>query len=138
MPAPCKHRSFLFGEENVEEARKFKRVDGEIDVSYRPLQPETAGETAGERNGAAVNIASGGVFVKTGAPMAVGTELELQFSVPVRYNALQAKGTVVWVDEISDNPGMGVEFSSIDSIAKYDLVRSTGPGAWIHSFGILQ
>jgi uncharacterized protein (TIGR02266 family) len=70
------------------------------------------------------NISHGGVFIKTGEPLGVGTKVRLVFSVPNLPLPLDLMGDVKWVG-LSDSGvlGMGVEFAGIDETARKRIER---------------
>ena len=66
------------------------------------------------------NISRTGVFIKTREPLAVGTIVNLHFTVIMEdIEAIEGTGEVVRVDD--DPPGMGVVFTEISSYSK-DLI----------------
>lgn len=72
-------------------------------------------------------IGGGGLFIESGAPLAPGTELAVEFSLPDRpWDKLKAKGKVAWTREKAERyllfPGMGVQFTDIDGKAQSLLV----------------
>ncbi len=65
-------------------------------------------------------IGGGGLFIESSSPLAMGTELSLEFSLPDRpLEKLRAKAKVAWVRNKPERyllfPGMGVQFMDIDS-----------------------
>ena len=65
------------------------------------------------------NISTGGLFLETEAPLPVGTELQLRFTFPDSGERLEILGSVRWVNAVhtegeTPNPGMGIEFLSIE------------------------
>lgn len=61
------------------------------------------------------NISQMGIFVMTGHPLEVGTELTLKFAPPGHEAPLELAGVVQWVNLTrpfapSPNPGMGIRF----------------------------
>ncbi|CUQ66060.1 PilZ domain-containing protein [Candidatus Nitrospira inopinata] len=72
-------------------------------------------------------IGGGGLFIESGSPMAVGSELSLEFALPDRpLEKLRAKARVVWVRDKMERylmfPGMGVQFVEIDKQAQGSIV----------------
>jgi len=66
----------------------------------------------------ATGVGGGGLFIESIAPMAIGTELTVSFSLPDRSAEwLEAKGKVAWVcpkaDQYTFFPGMGVRFTAV-------------------------
>jgi uncharacterized protein (TIGR02266 family) len=70
--------------------------------------------------GRAGGIGGGGMFIESTAPVAVGTELMLDFALPDRPGEwMGAKATVSWVcpkpDQYTFSPGMGVRFVELSA-----------------------
>jgi uncharacterized protein (TIGR02266 family) len=67
----------------------------------------------------AINLSRGGMFIKTGRPLAVGTEIKLRFTIPEHKQVIETKGNIVRVigsDDGRDHaPGMGIEFQALSS-----------------------
>jgi type IV pilus assembly protein PilZ len=66
----------------------------------------------------ATGIGGGGLFIESTAPLAIGTELTVSFSLPDRSTEwLEARGRVAWVcpkpDQYTFFPGMGVRFTTV-------------------------
>jgi uncharacterized protein (TIGR02266 family) len=64
--------------------------------------------------GFSTNISDGGIFVASATPLPVGTEVELQLTLPGG-EPLSARGVVRWARQVNDDvpliaPGMGIEF----------------------------
>ncbi len=58
------------------------------------------------------NISELGIFVKTTAPLALGTEISLSFAPPGE-EAFKLRGAVAWINPVrigDSNPGMGIRF----------------------------
>ncbi len=69
-------------------------------------------------NGFSANISDGGVFVATVNVLALGTSVDIGFTLPTG-ERIECKGVVCWVREIDDKqpdvfPGMGVQFVDLD------------------------
>jgi uncharacterized protein (TIGR02266 family) len=66
------------------------------------------------------NISQSGVFIKTKTPLAVGTEVDLRFTVIMDdIETIEGIGEVVRVQD--DPPGMGVVFRELSSYSQ-DLI----------------
>lgn len=78
-----------------------------------------------------------GIFVRTNAPEAKGTELHLRFTPPGEAKALSVEGRVCWVNPYrpgnmdSTHPGMGIEFVNVDDRTKQRLVELVRKIAYI-------
>jgi uncharacterized protein (TIGR02266 family) len=88
--------------------RRQPRLPIKVEVEYR-----TAGAFLVSYS---VNLSKGGIFIETGSPLPVGSQLSLQFEVPGA-GALEVSGLVAWVrqgslDGLPD--GMGVQFDNLD------------------------
>ncbi len=71
----------------------------------------------------ATGIGGGGLFIESLTPLPVGTNLELEFTLPERSTQwLKARGIVVWVcpkaDQYTFSPGMGIRFTKITDEAR--------------------
>lgn len=78
-----------------------------------------------------VDLSVAGAFVKTAKPLAIGTELELQFTIPNLPHAVQCKGTVVHNRKTTSDDlypsGMGIRFDDIfasDRSKLFDYISS--------------
>jgi type IV pilus assembly protein PilZ len=77
------------------------------------------------------NISEMGIFVRTTAPLPVGTRLLLIFAPP-GYEAFKLVGTVAWLNRLREdgdnlNPGMGVRFAGLtldDRERLVDVIRT--------------
>jgi len=72
-------------------------------------------------------IGGGGLFIESGAPMAPGTELLVEFSLPDRpWDKLKAKAKVAWTRNKPERyllfPGMGVQVVDMDKAVQEQLV----------------
>lgn len=72
-------------------------------------------------NGFSADISDGGLFIATVAHVAIGTEVDLDFSLPGGQK-VKARGVVRWVREVDDRhhdqfPGLGVQFVDLDPMA---------------------
>ena len=93
------------------EARTEPRVSLAFRVKYKTPEGQQFESRAG-------GIGGGGLFIESQSPLAVGTKLSLEFSLPEQGNEwLAAKGVVAWVcpkaDQYTFSPGMGVRFTDI-------------------------
>jgi uncharacterized protein (TIGR02266 family) len=66
----------------------------------------------------AVDVSRGGIFIRTKEPLAVGTQLKLDFQFQNGGALMSGDGTVVWIREFDPNrssvpPGMGVRFDKL-------------------------
>ena len=78
-------------------------------------------------NGFSANISDGGLFVATVNLLKIGTQIDLNFSLPSG-EKIQAQGVVRWVREVSDKhpdafPGIGVQFTKLDDAAQAAIER---------------
>jgi uncharacterized protein (TIGR02266 family) len=76
----------------------------------------------------AAGVGGGGLFIESTAPMRVGTELTVSFSLPDRPGEwLEAKGRVAWVcpkpDQYTFFPGMGVRFLAVAPAIRERLIE---------------
>ncbi len=69
----------------------------------------------------ATDISQHGIFIQSEKPLAPGSEVTLQFTLPEGQQTIEVAGKVIWVNkktESSRNPGMGVQFTRINDIDK--------------------
>lgn len=65
------------------------------------------------------DLGTGGVFIETTTPLALGSDVDLTFTLPDSKETVDAKGKVIWVQpevpgkELS--PGMGIQFEGFSS-----------------------
>ena len=63
-----------------------------------------------------------GTFIQLNTPLALGTEVILQFRLPGVEQEVSVHGEVVWIrsheDAVEDLPGKGVKFIDMDSRTK--------------------
>lgn len=93
------------------EARSEPRISLAIRVKYYTPDGTQFESRAG-------GIGGGGLFIESFTPLAVGTKLAMEFTLPENPNEwLSAKGVIAWVcpkaDQYTFSPGMGVRFSDI-------------------------
>ena len=73
-------------------------------------------------------IGGGGLFIESSQPLAPGTELSVEFSLPDRpWERHTAKAKVAWTRNKPERfllfPGMGVQFTDIDEKSRLELVE---------------
>jgi type IV pilus assembly protein PilZ len=107
--------------DRVQETRDQPRLSLVLKVRY-----STAGGKCIESR--AGGIGGGGLFIESVAPLPVGTDLAVEFSLPDRpLEWMQAKGTVAWVcpksDQYTFSPGMGVRFLDISTDARMRVLE---------------
>jgi type IV pilus assembly protein PilZ len=73
-------------------------------------------------------IGAGGLFIESSAPLAPGTELSVEFSLPDHpKEQYTATAKVAWTRTKPERhlffPGMGVQFTNIDEKARKDLLE---------------
>jgi len=66
----------------------------------------------------AIDVSRGGIFIRTREPLAVGTQLKLDFQYQNGTPLMSGEGTVVWIRDPDPNranvpPGMGVRFDRL-------------------------
>jgi uncharacterized protein (TIGR02266 family) len=93
--------------------RSQPRVEANLTVKLRV----PAGETTATNR--IRNISLGGVFIEMDEPIAFGTEVQLEFSLPVAPRVIRCKGFVVWSTKTSPErvkdgvQGIGVRLMEI-------------------------
>lgn len=73
-------------------------------------------------------IGAGGLFIESSAPLAPGTELSVEFSLPDHpWAKYKAKAKVAWTRNKPERhllfPGMGIQFTDIDEKARKELIE---------------
>ncbi len=99
--------------------RRFPRVPHVFRVDYRT--PDAL------FNEFAENISEGGLFIKTSSPLEVGTEIIIEFLLPVLKEPIRVKGRVEWHTNLPGvtrtPPGMGVSFQELSPEDKEKINR---------------
>jgi type IV pilus assembly protein PilZ len=95
------------------EARSEPRISLSIRVKYTTPEGLQFESRAG-------GIGGGGLFIESFTPLAVGTKLAMEFTLPEKPDEwLSAKGGIAWVcpkaDQYTFSPGMGVRFTDISA-----------------------
>lgn len=99
-------------QEALRETRQHPRASLLSKVRYRTA---TGGAQTESR---ATGVGGGGLFIESTSPLAVGSEIELEFTLPDRSGDwFKARGSVAWVcpkpDQYTFAAGMGIRFSTI-------------------------
>jgi len=103
-----------------EETRAHPRASFQAKVSYWTIGGKPI-------EGYATGIGGGGLFIESVKPLPVGTDLELEFTLPDRPSGrIKARGAVVWVCPKSDQytfaAGMGIRFTRIADDARQSIL----------------
>ena len=82
------------------------------------------------------NISEMGIFIRTDAPLKVGTRLTLRFHV-VESAPLVLEGEVTWINPYREsgdnlNPGMGVRFSELSPDRREQVVELVRTVAYLN------
>lgn len=94
--------------------RQGQRLDHPVMVSYRSVDRFLADF--------GTNISQGGVFVNAKDPLPVGHDVHLLISLPGQSEPFEVVGRVARVQTAEEgDPGMGVEFTSLDEDARRRL-----------------
>ncbi len=108
--------------------RRFKRVKHVFRVDYST--PEAL------FNEFADDISEGGLFIKTKTPLPIGSEIILEFVLPLLEEPIRVRGRVEWHTELpwvrKRIPGMGVSFQDLSPADKEkinEVVRRLRYGA---------
>ena len=111
------------------ERRKFVRLDEQLPVTVRQLEPAATVDCATR------NIGAGGVCVYLARPVAVGTHLQLEVTLPAPHGRVAFVGVARWCladpSPLAPQPGgplaqpvlVGVEFVQIDPAARDAILR---------------
>lgn len=124
-----------------ESAIRLRSQPDAVEVASEALEPESdAGESASPElggrstrrvsvsvdihlasdshffSGLSGDISEGGLFVSTYRPLPVGSEVDLEFSLPGADETLHARGEVRWLREHSEEEprGVGIAFASLE------------------------
>ncbi|MEK6776768.1 MAG: PilZ domain-containing protein [bacterium] len=73
-----------------------------------------------------VNVGEGGIFLKTGIPLGIGTRVKLEFSLPGSAETYRISGEVVWSGSIHKKSeaavsGKGIRFLDPDPLLRKRL-----------------
>jgi uncharacterized protein (TIGR02266 family) len=111
------------------ETRKDKRAPVSLKVRFKSATVDEFIEQYSR------DVSRGGIFIKSGQPMSVGTLLKFQFQLKDESPLIKGVGRVVWIrsedDATAENPsGMGIKFIKMDadSRATVDRVVTTHEG----------
>ena len=88
------------------------------------------------RIGSLANLSNGGVFIATSTQCKTGVVIHMEFTVPSRFQIIPAIGKVVWQGERHGKVGIGVEFTEIEPVDLYDLMRGVKQGGWLYALGV--
>jgi type IV pilus assembly protein PilZ len=82
------------------------------------------------------NISEMGIFIRTDAPLAIGTRLTLRFHVD-ESAPLTLEGEVTWINPYREsgdnlNPGMGVRFSALSPDRREQVVELVRTVAYLN------
>lgn len=99
-----------------DERRTTPRVGVRVDVSLYSESQFFAGVSE--------DLGEGGVFVATYAPLPIGTEIDLVFTLPTNHE-IRTSGVVRWVRSVDCEtvPGFGVQFGRL-AVLDIDAIRT--------------
>lgn len=117
----------------LNERRKSDRAPIELKVEYKRLNSFFSDYTR--------NISHGGIFIRTAAPLEVGTRFLFRLQVPNLQSPLTLKGLVRWIqdgepDSEATPRGMGIEFE-FDSDAERLALAETVEKLMVDNLGQL-
>ena len=92
-------------EVGMKESREHLRVEAKVTISYL---------------GPTKNLSAGGMCVMMDSPLAVGSEAQLEFTLPDDPNPICCAGQVVWSDKVrsSQKTEVGLVFLDVSSADK--------------------
>ena len=92
-------------EVRMKESREHLRVEAKVTISYL---------------GPTKNLSGGGMCVMMDSPLAVGSEAQLEFTLPDAPNPICCTGQVVWSDKVrsSQKTEVGLVFLDVSSADK--------------------
>lgn len=116
---------------NVDDRRVYTRYETSIAVDY------ASGDTF--LFAYLQNISEMGIFIRTDAPLNVGTRLTLRFHVD-ESAPLVLEGEVTWINPYREhgdnlNPGMGVRFSELSPDRREQVVELVRTVAYLNEDG---
>ncbi|WP_455244982.1 PilZ domain-containing protein [Petrachloros mirabilis] len=102
-------------------ARAHQRAPLAIKVKYTTPEGKQFDSLTG-------GIGGGGLFIESSQPLAPGTELEVEFSLPDRpWEKHKASAKVAWARNKPERfllfPGMGIQFTEIDEHSRKELIN---------------
>lgn len=83
--------------------RKHLRVDARVTVSYL---------------GPTKNLSAGGMCVIVDSPLAIGSEVQLEFALPGNGEPIQCDAQVIWADKTRSKCEVGLVFLNLSADAK--------------------
>lgn len=106
------------------EQRASKRIPLSVVVKYRVNSQERVGTYRVQ----SVNIGERGIFLKTDLPLGIGTEVQLEFTLPETNEKLRFKGKVVWSGSVKEDgkepvAGKGINFTGCDDRCRRQLME---------------
>jgi uncharacterized protein (TIGR02266 family) len=84
----------------TKEFRKHLRVDAKVTVSYL---------------GPTKNLSAGGMCVIVDSPLAIGSEVQLEFALPGNGEPIRCGAQVVWSDKVRSKCEVGLVFLNISA-----------------------
>jgi len=87
----------------TKESRKHLRVDAKVTVSYM---------------GPTKNLSAGGMCVVVDNPLAIGSEAQLEFTLPGGTTPISCLGRVVWADRARSKCELGLVFLDLPEEGK--------------------
>jgi len=114
------------------ERRKYPRLNVDVDVEYAILTTLSPEDKDSQSTTQTKNISAGGICIIVYEDLPVGSLLHLKIFLPDSFEAIEAKGKIVWKSEMFMSSDLrsryevGVEFVEIneedrDRIYKYVL-----------------
>jgi uncharacterized protein (TIGR02266 family) len=97
------------------EKRSARRIPLTVQVTYRVDEQERTGDYQVE----SINVSKDGILLRTDMPLAIGTAIELEFSLPGREEKIRTNGEVVWSRGVSQHgepsfSGKGIHFTECE------------------------
>ena len=86
-----------------ETRRRFPRVPAKLDVRFHGADELRAAYVS--------SFSMGGVFIKTGHPLPIGTEILMEIELDGDLAPIRINGRVVWERLVGRDDGMGVAFT---------------------------
>ena len=93
----------MASDSSEKEHRQHLRVPVALKVSYL-----SKGDLARDL---VVNLSPGGLFIRTGKPLTIGTDVDLEVLIGDEDPPLHVRGQVVWLNDANQQEGMGIRFT---------------------------
>ncbi len=119
MSQPIRRPSFTFESPARSGMRSAVRKPREGERREIALEVVFQTEDGEPTRGVSRDIGIGGMFIRTSAPAAYGSEIKLSITLPTRAATLELTATVRWMSD----EGMGVQFGLMGAKETYEITK---------------